>query len=261
MARRLAPRAVALRWPGSVRAWLVAIAAALAIQGLVSPLAGTAACAALVLLLLGSDAIASPRSEHARARALVALALVPLAGILAIALPVDSVEPTLWPMIAMVPLLIGVQRTAERLGLRRRDLGLVAGDRRAQILVASTGVPLGLAAAVVLEPLPAPDGWAALVGAAIVVGVFAGAAEELVLRGLVQPLLVRAIGPRGVAWTAALSASLYAGSRSPAIVAAAGGLALGFGVLRQRTSSIAGVAVAHGLLVAGALVIWPQVLS
>jgi uncharacterized protein len=244
-----------------VRAWLVAIAAALAIQGLLSPLAGTAACAALVLLLLGSDAIGWPPSEHARAQALVGLALVPLAGILAFALPVDSVNPTLWPLIAMVPLLIGVQRTAERLGLRRRDLGMVAGDRRVQLLIASTGVPLGLAAAVVLEPLPAPDGWAALVGAAITVGVFVGAAEELVLRGLLQPLLVRAIGPRGVAWTAALSASLYAGSRSPVIVAAVGGLALGFGVLRHRTGSIAGVAVAHGLLVAGALVIWPAVLS
>jgi uncharacterized protein len=260
MPRRLAPRAAALRWPRSVRAWLVAIAAALAIQGLLSPLAGTAACAALVLLLLGNDAIGSPPSEHAHAQARVALALVPLAGILALALPVDSVDPTLWPLIAMVPLLVGVRRTAERLGLRRRDLGLVAGDRRVQILIASTGVPLGLAAAVVLDPVPAPHGWAALVGGAIVVGVFVGAAEELVLRGLLQPLLVRAIGPRGVVWTAALSASLYAGSRSPAIVAAAGGLALGFGVLRDRTSSIAGVAVAHGLLVAGALVIWPQVL-
>jgi membrane protease YdiL (CAAX protease family) len=243
-----------------VRAWLVAIAAALAIQGLLSPLAGTAACAALVLLLLGSDAIASPPSEHAHAQARVALALVPLAGILALALPVDTVDPMLWPLIAVVPLLVGVKQMAERLGLRRRDLGLVAGERRVQILIASTGVPLGLAATVVLDPLPDPDGWAALVGGAIVVGVFVGAAEELVLRGLLQPLLVRAIGPRGIAWTAALSASLYAGSRSPAIVAAAGGLALGFGVLRHHTGSIAGVAVAHGLLVAGALVIWPQVL-
>jgi uncharacterized protein len=260
MPRRLAPRAAALQWARSVRAWLVAIAAALAIQGLLSPLAGTAACAALVLLLLGSDAIASPPHEHAQAQALVGLALVPLAGILALALPVDSVDPTLWPLIAMVPLLIGVQRTAERLGLHRADLGMVAGDRRVQILIASTGVPLGLAAAVVLEPLQAPDGWAALVGAAIAVGVFVGAVEELVLRGLLQPLLVRAIGPRGVAWTAALSASLYTGSRSPVIVAAAGALALGFGVLRHRTGSIAGVAVAHGLLVAGALVIWPDVL-
>lgn len=260
---RLVPRATWLRWPTSVPMWSVAVVAALAVQGLVSPVAGTAACAALVLLLLGRDAIRPP-SEPARAGALVGLSLVPLAGILMLALPVDPVDPALWAPMAIVPLLLAVRRTAERLALHREDLGIVAGRGRLQLLVACTGVPLGLLAAVVLDPAPlqpAPDGWAAIAAAAIAVGVFVGAAEELLLRGLLQPLLVRAVGPRGLAWTAVVSASMYAGSRSPAIVAAAAGVAYGFCRVRQRTGSIAGVAAAHGLLVAGALVIWPAVLA
>lgn len=255
----LRPTAV-LRLTTSVRAWSVAVVVALAVQGLVSPVAGTAACGALVLLLLGRDAVTP--CQLAPARALVGLALVPLIAILGLALPLDPAHQAVWAPVVGVPVLIGVSRAATRLGLQGHHLGLTLRKGRTQLLIAAAGVPLGLLAAVVLEPapLPAPDGWPALVGAAMAVGVFVGATEELAFRGVLQPLLVRAIGPRGVVWTAALSASLYLGSRSPWLVAAAAAVAVGFGVIRERTGSIVGVAAAHGLLVAGALVVWPEVL-
>jgi membrane protease YdiL (CAAX protease family) len=258
---RLAVGAALLRRSAPAASYSVALVAALAIQA-VDATAGTAACAVLVAVLLGHH-ISAVRDTDPRLDPLLALALVALAAILAVALPVDGVTTALWPAIVGLPLILGVWRTARRLDLHHSELGLVATRWRAQAAIAAAGVPLGLVIAVALEPapLPAPTGWAAFAGAAIAIGVFAGAVEELLMRGLVQPLVVRALGERGVGWTAALTGALYLGSRSAAVVVTAGAIGFGFGVIRMRTGSIAGIAAAHALLVAGALLIWPVVLG
>jgi membrane protease YdiL (CAAX protease family) len=259
---RLAAGATILRRTAPTARYSVALVAAVAIQATVSARAGTAACAVLVAVLLGHH-ITAVRDTDPRLDPLLALALVALAAILAVALPVDNVSAALWPAIVGLPLLLGIWRAARRLGLGRCDLGLVAGPWRVQAAIAAGGVPLGLVVAVALEPEPlsAPTGWAAFAGAAIAVGVFAGALEELLMRGLLQPLVVRALGDGGVAWTAALTAALYLGSRSAPVVVAAGALGLVFGLVRRQTGSVAGIAGAHALIVAGALLIWPQVLG
>jgi membrane protease YdiL (CAAX protease family) len=259
---RLGAGATILRRSAPTAGYSVALIGALAIQATVSTTAGTAACAVLVAVLLGHH-IAAVGDTDRRLDPLLALALVALGAILAVTLPVDRVTAVLWPAIVGVPLLLGIRRAALRLGLRRSDLGLVAAHWRVQVAIAAAGVPLGLVIAVALEPAPlvAPTGWAAFVGAAIVIGLFAGALEELLMRGLLQPLVVRALGDGGIGWTAALSAAMYLGSRSVAVVVAAGALGLVFGILRRRTGSIAGIAAAHGIIVAGALLIWPQVLG
>jgi membrane protease YdiL (CAAX protease family) len=51
------------------------------------------------------------------------------------------------------------------------------------------------------------------------------------------------------------------GSRSIAVVAVFAGLGLLFGWWAGRTGSILGVAVAHGLVAAGLVVVWPLVFS
>ena len=261
-AHRLAAGAALLRPPAPAAWYSVALVAALAMQATISARAGTAACAVLVAVMLGHH-ITAVRDTDPRLDPLLALALVALGAVLAVVLPVDSVTPVLWPAIVAVPLLLGIRRAALRLDLRRPDLGLVAAPWRVQVAIAAAGVPLGLVVAVALEPAPlaAPAGWVAFAGAAIAVGAFAGAVEELLMRGLLQPLAVRALGDGGVAWTAALTAALYLGSHSAAVVVAAGALGLGFGILRRRTGSIAGIAAAHALIVAGALLVWPQVLG
>jgi membrane protease YdiL (CAAX protease family) len=260
--QRVVPGATLLPRSAPVAGYSAAVVAALAVQATVSAGAGTVACAVLVVVLLGHYTVAV-RETDPRLDALPALALVALAAILALALTIDPVTAVLWPAIVGLPLLLGIRRAAQRLHLHHRDIGLVGGRWRAQAAIAAAGVPLGLAIAVVLEPEPlvAPTGWAALAGAALVVGLFAGAIEELLMRGLLQPLVVRAVGGSGVAWTAVLTGAMYLGSHSAAVVATAGALGLVFGLIRRRTGSVLGIAAAHALLVAGALLIWPQVLG
>ena len=252
-------RALAIPVRAVVVGYAGATAGALALQGLAPPLVGTIACAVLVPWLLVHHAMAA----DSRMDALLALALLPLAAILAVAMPIEEVSPWLWPALAGAPVLLGVALTARRLGIGRPGLGLIRGAVSTQARIGAAGVPLGLLAYLVVRPdrIEAGLGPAAVVGAAVVVGVFAGAGEELLLRGLLQPLLVRLTGRSGIAWTAALSAALYAGTRSVAAVVLVGALSVLAGGLVQRTGAIAGVGVAHGVIVATALVVWPAVLG
>ncbi|MEA2276608.1 MAG: protease family protein [Solirubrobacteraceae bacterium] len=256
---RAPARAAGLSARGVVGTYAIAVGAALAIQGLAPPLAGTIACGVLVAVLLNDHAA----TGDGRLDPLVALALLPLAGILAVAMPIAEVPVALWPALVAVPMLLAIALAARRLGLSRAMLGLAAPAWRVQGRVAATGLPLGLAAYLVLRPgqLTPHEGALAVAGAAVAIGLFAGGVEELLMRGLLQPLLVRIDGGRGVAWTAVLSAALYAGTRSAAAIALAGGLSLLAGGVARRTRSIAGVSLGHGLLVAGALVVWPALLG
>ncbi|MEA2254279.1 MAG: protease family protein [Solirubrobacteraceae bacterium] len=256
---RAAARAAGLSARGVVAAYAVAVGAIVAVQGLGPPLAGTIACAVLVAVLLNDHGV----TGDGRLDALVALALLPLAAILAVAMPIAEVPVALWPALVGVPMLLATAMAARRLGFSRAMLGLAAPAWRVQGRVAAAGVPLGLIAYLVLRPsqIVPHAGVLAVAGAALAVGLFAGGVEELLMRGLLQPLLVRVDGARGVGWTAALSATLYAGTRSAAAVALAGGLSLVAGGIARRTRSIAGVGLGHALLVAGALVVWPALLG
>ena len=242
-----------------VAGYTVAIAGALVVQGVTAPLAGTILCAVLVVALLAHPVLAG----DARLDLLVAVALVPLAAILAVAMPIEEVPRTLWPALVGVPVLLGIVLAARRLRLGRAALGVTPTGLRPLAWALAAGIPLGLVVYLVLRParIEAGLGPVAVAGAALAVGVFAGALEELLLRGLVQPLLVGAVGARGIPWTAGLSAALYAGTRSVPVVLLAGGLSLVAGGVARRSGTIAAVALAHGTLAAGALVVWPAVLG
>ena len=64
----------------------MAVGLALVVQGVTAPLAGTILCAVLVVALLAHPVLAG----DARLDLLVAVALVPLAAILAVAMPIEE---------------------------------------------------------------------------------------------------------------------------------------------------------------------------
>jgi ABC-type lipoprotein release transport system permease subunit len=112
---RPAARVLAVPATGVVGGYAAATAAALALQGLAPPLAGTIACAVLVPLLLGHHALAADE----RLDALAALAVVALGAILAVAMPVEEGAPSLWPALVGAPLLLGIALAACYLPGRR----------------------------------------------------------------------------------------------------------------------------------------------
>jgi uncharacterized protein len=250
--------------------------AAIAGAEVVTAFGGTTAgaiCHAAVLLVLvdhyvltGADPEPEDRApgEAGVASALPALALVPLLRIISLTTPVGDVSRIWWYALAGAPLLCGALLTQRLLGLRARDLGLPPRSWPPQLLIALAGVPLGLAAYAIADPEPIVSGSRVpeLAGGSLLLIVFSGFTEELVFRGLVQRSLVATLGPLpGLSLASVTFAATYLGTHSAGYVALVAAVGLAFGICVHRTGSLAGVGLAHGLLSAGAVVVWPAVLG
>lgn len=212
---------------------------------------------ALVLIALVHHwAFVSPAGAPA---ALLALALLPLARILSVTMPVEGVPVLYQYAIVGAPLLLGVGFVASIVPAAEISERLRTWSWRREVPVALSGLPLGGAAFLLLEP-EAPverTTWANLLAGSLILLAFTGFLEELLFRGLLQTSLVELFGSSGILLSALLFAAAYLGTRSPVAVAFAAVLGVLFGWIVERTGSLLGVALAHGLLSVGALLVWP----
>jgi membrane protease YdiL (CAAX protease family) len=233
-----------------------AVAGALMIESLVSATAGAALCAILVAALANFHLWSASRGWSVHG-VFLALALVSLAGMLGIVMPTRSVPSAAWPLLAGAPLLLAVELGARQLGLG--GTALMLKPTPLQLSVAPAGVPLGLLAYSILRPPPLGHGGtvAVAVAALLVLAI----TEELLFRGLLQPVLCGFYGATGVAMTAAFSAVVALAAHSPAYGVLAGASAVGFGMVARRTGSVAGTSAARAILFIGLLVVWPRVLG
>ncbi|HEY3181865.1 MAG TPA: CPBP family glutamic-type intramembrane protease [Gaiellaceae bacterium] len=196
--------------------------------------------AALVLALVNA---AARRPE------LAALSVVPLVRLLALVMPLGNVAPPYWNALVGVPAAAAIVGTSRSLGLTRRELGLRRSPLAAQLAVAATGVPLGLAAYVALRPADTP--YAAAAAAAVVA---AAVVEELLFRGLLQ----RTGGPL-LATAAYGVCAIATGSAWFVLVAVVTGAWFSYAVARRPC--LWGVIAAHGLAAAGLVLVWPAILG
>jgi membrane protease YdiL (CAAX protease family) len=186
------------------------------------------------------------------------LALVPLAGLVSVVMPLAEIIVAAWPLLVVMPLLLALGLTARQLNLGREALGLTLKYGAQQACIMLLGVPLGLLAYVGLRPAALSGGAIALAVGSLSVLAFV---EELLFRGLLQPFMCRLYGEAGIAVTATLSAAVAMGARSLPYALFAWLVAGGFGLASRRTGSIAGTSAARALLFIGLLVVWPLVLG
>ena len=249
----------------AVVTYLAAIATAEVLVAFALPLAGAIVDATLIFVIVNHYLLLTMRAGASaadqRAAAMIAvLALVPLLRLVSIAIPLMELREIYRPIAVAVPLLAAVVLVARVLSLRPADLGLRVGSWRIQAAIACGGIPLGLVAFAILRP-PVPG--ASVTQLALEVGIlvtFAVLAEELVFRGLVQRVFDGFLGCPGVIWSACLFALVYLGSHVAEYVAFVAGAGVLLGWCVHRSGSIVGVIAAHGLLVAGLVAVWPQVL-
>jgi CAAX protease family protein len=78
---------------------------------------------------------------------------------------------------------------------------------------------------------------------------------------VLQEALTAVLGRAGVLWSTLVFVVAYLGVRPAAYVVFIGAVGLAFAWLVERTGSLLGVAVAHGLLNVGLIVVWPAVLD
>ncbi|MCA1563074.1 MAG: CPBP family intramembrane metalloprotease [Acidobacteria bacterium] len=216
-------------------------------------------------LLASSGAEDSPEDEepsHAPLDVLLVLPLVPLLRVLSLAMALEDVPPRYAYAVVGAPLLLATVLAARYVhppGLARH----LVPDSWRQAPIALSGLPLGLVAyAIAGRDVPVARGDAArMIAVAAVIFVFTGLLEELIFRGLIQAALVQLFGWGGPFVGSALFAVVYLGVRPVAYAAFVAAVGVVFASLAARSGSVFGVAIAHGLLNVGALLVWPAVLD
>ena len=187
--------------------------------------------------------------EHPAHRLLLSLAFAPLIRLLSLSLPLAGFPILYWYFIISVPLFVATFLAVRVLNFSGKEIGLSLRMLPAQLGVALTGLAFGYVEYHILRPDPLARSltWEEIWLPALILLVSTGFAEELIFRGMMQRAATEALGRWGVLYVAALFAVLHVGYQSLADVLFVFVVALVFGWARERTGSIVGVSLAHGL--------------
>ena len=193
---------------------------------------------------------------------LVAASLASLVRVFSLAVPrfpffqspsTNPLNTIPWLALVSVPLLVSVVAVAYVQRLRPRDLGL--GIRRMeeiplQIIIALTGIPLGLLEYAILQPLPwiAVGSVGAIAVGGLVIFLATGLSEELIFRGILLKRAVEALGERsGLVYVTALFASLHIFFLSGYDLVFVFAVGLFYGVVVLKTKNLWGAILSHSL--------------
>lgn len=228
-------------------AYLAALTIAEVLTALVEPRAGLMLHSVLMIGLLVHAALTWERPIH---RLLLTLTLAPLIRILSLSLPLAGFPILYWYLIVSVPLFVATFIMARVLGLNAADVGLTWHKGLAQAGIALTGLLFGAVEYAILRPAALTPAltWRAAWLPALILLVSTGFEEELIFRGVMQRVAIDVLGRRwGILYVAALFAILHVGYKSLLDVLFVFVVALFFGWAAERTRSIVGVTLAHGI--------------
>jgi membrane protease YdiL (CAAX protease family) len=226
--------------------YLVAIAGAELVTALVNPLGGIAMHIVIMLALIIHASLVTKDLKH---ELYLTLSLAPMIRLLSLSMPLVNFPQIYWYAIIALPLLIAVFVVVRRLGYTHWEIGLNLNKIPYQILIALTGVPFGIAEYYILKPNPLVSSfaWQGLLLPALILIVGTGFIEELCFRGVIQHSAEAAIGQWGWVYVAVLFSIMHIGYLSVSdgfFVLAVG---LFFGVMVDKTRSILGVTLSHGI--------------
>ncbi len=182
-------------------------------------------------------------------RFLLSLALLPLLRLLSMSLPLQGMPIIYWYLLISLPLFVAAFASVKVLNLDRNQLGLTLHKPLVQLAVIFTGLAFGYIEYRIMKPLPLVTSlaWQEVWLPALILLVCTGFAEELIFRGIMQPVIAETLGVWAVLYTSFLFAMLHMGYRSITDVVFVFGVGLVFGVVREYTDSIVGISIAHGV--------------
>jgi membrane protease YdiL (CAAX protease family) len=192
---------------------------------------------------------ADERPSPALVGLLLAFIVAPLIRIISLTLPLAQIEAPYRYLFAGVPMTIGALLVARATGLRWRDVGIVWRATGWQIAVVVASLALGFVEYAILRPEPlGPLPWtAAGFLPALSVGLFTGFPEELIFRGIMQTAARPVLGRWNWVYVSAIFAVLHIGYKSFIDFVFVFAVGLFYGWVFERTRSIIGVSVGHGL--------------
>jgi membrane protease YdiL (CAAX protease family) len=206
-------------------------------------------------------------SSRARGRSyrafLVSLAFAPLIRILSLSLPLMEFPVVYWYFLTSVPLFAAAWVAGRALGYDWDRLGLHLRGLPLQVAIGLTGLAFGGLEYLILRPEPLAPAlrWADLWWPALVLLVSTGLLEEVIFRGLLQRAAGNSLGRWGMFYVALLFAVLHVGYRSLLDVVFVLGVGLFFGWAVERTRSLVGVTLSHGLTNIALFLVMPFLLG
>jgi membrane protease YdiL (CAAX protease family) len=188
-------------------------------------------------------------AHDARQKLLITLALGPLIRLMSLTLPLQDFPLIYWYAMIGAPLFLAaflvyrfVRSGPAKVRVNGRGLPL-------QVLVGLTGLGLGYLEYRILKPAPLIPSltWERILLPAFILFFFTGMLEEVIFRGLIQRSATASLGRYGMLYSALWFAVLHLGYRSILDVIFVFVVAIFFGMVVARTSSLFGVTMAHGL--------------
>lgn len=187
------------------------------------------------------------------------LTLVPLLRVASLGLPLERLPPSVWSLAVWAPTVAAAVVMLRHLDLAPSAINLVPDRAPAQLLFGLIGLPVGGVAYLLLpaQPLAVDPSSRRSLLVGISVLFITGVLDEVMFRGLLNETARAVFGRSGIFYVSGLYAALQLETRSPGAVLVALGIALGASWWVERTRSVLGVAVAHGLANVGVYLLLP----
>lgn len=176
--------------------------------------------------------------------------ILPMIRIIGLTIPLMQIPTLYWFPIIAVPLFAAAYSLMRSQRLTRKKMGLVLGNIPLQLTVALSGIFLGFTEYLILKPAPLISTFSletVLFGAVILI-IATGFAEELLFRGILQKNAENVFGKVfGLFYASILFTALHTGWKSGMDLVFVFCVAIFYGYTFQRTRSLLGVTLSHGI--------------
>ena len=176
--------------------------------------------------------------------------ILPMIRLIGLTIPLMQVNELYWFPVIAVPLFGASLVLMRSQRLTRKNVGLVLGNVPLQLTIALSGLVLGFTEYLILRPQSLIFSFnleAVLFGALILI-ISTGFAEELLFRGILQKNAEKILGKIfGLLYVSILFTALHIGWNSVLDLLFVFCVALFYGYMFQKTGSISGITLSHGI--------------
>lgn len=203
----------------------------------------------LVVIIISLIILSSISSSKKFSYILQALILIPLLRIMSLSIPATEIDPVYWLAITILPLIASCIFLMQGQGRNRTDIGLNLKNLPVQILVVWGGLAMGFIAYLILKPPVIVSNLNTInLLVSIIILLSVGFTLELIFRGIIQKSADNLMGKHwGLIFVSILFTIQSINWNSVPYLAFVFGVSIIYGYIFQKTNSISGVGLSHGI--------------
>jgi membrane protease YdiL (CAAX protease family) len=201
----------------------------------------------LIVLIIINSALTDSVSFSNLLRAMI---ILPIIRIIGISIPALQIQPLFWYILVSIPIFAAALIMIKNQSLSRESIGLILGKLPLQFLVALSGIIFGFVEFQILKPasIISSPSVVTIILASVILLISTGFAEELIFRGIIQKNAENVLGNIwGLIYASVLFTVLYIGWQSNVEIIFIFFVSIFYGYIFQRTRSIFGISLSHGI--------------